>query len=134
MPLQAPKQAVRPVSRSAASVPGGMSIMSDSNDPSYEQRLQNVLAGQRAPLADNHGRKVLFRCRSCGRVWFMDGARYELDMTSERIAELLQELGGDLATLPYALCRFCGVALGVGELTADEYGAGKGYGYSWEGI
>lgn len=106
--------------------------MADRND--YTARVRAILAGQLAPEAASGGRRVLYRCPTCGKPWLMDGARVELALSGERLATLAGELHADAATLPYATCRVCGAAHDIGELTIDEYGAGAGYGFSWEGV
>lgn len=103
-------------------------------DEDYAARVRATLSGQQAPPAPTGGRRVLFRCPACGRPWLQDGPRVELTLSGERLAALAVELAADPATLPYATCRICGAAHGIGELAIDEYGAGRGYGFSWEGV
>lgn len=109
-----------------------------SEQDTYAARVQAALSGQYAPPAsDRSGRRVLYRCNTCGRAWLMDGARVELALSGERLAALAMELHADTGTLPYATCRICGAAHDIGELGMDEYGAGVqvgGYGFYWEGV
>lgn len=106
--------------------------MADRED--YAARVRAILTGQRAPEAASGGRRVLWRCPVCGKPWLQDGARVELALSGERLATLAGELLADTATLPYATCRVCGATHAIGELSIDEYGAGVGYGFSWEGL
>lgn len=108
--------------------------MADRESGEYAARVHAILAGQDAPDAANGGRRVLYRCPLCGRAWLMDGARVELTLSGERLAALAVELHADTGALPYATCRICGATHDIGTFDIDEYGAGRGYGFSWEGV
>jgi hypothetical protein len=64
----------------------------------------------------------------------MDGSQAHLRLSDEELTRYAQELGANVATLPYATCRLCGGVHGLGEIGIDEYGRGAGYGLSWEGV
>jgi len=98
-----------------------------------EERILPALGGQSAPLTSGgQGRRVLFCCASCQRIWLQDGSRVVFDLSTQRLATLAQELSADLAQLPPATCRFCLFQHGRGAFEVDEYGRGQGYGLSWE--
>lgn len=69
--------------------------MSEQNTADLQTRVEHMLSGQRAPLADNGGVRVVFWCPVCKLPWLMNGDTRELDLSPERMSALLQELGGD---------------------------------------
>lgn len=91
------------------------------------------LGGQQAPRAsDGIGVKLLLCCPSCQRIWVQDGKRVELDLTEDQVRARAQELCADLTALPSCTCRRCLARTGGGVIEIDEYGQGKGFGFSWE--
>ena len=94
----------------------------------------DFLGGQRVPRAsDGVGKKILYRCGACQRIWLQDGARITLELAEAQVQALARELGAaDLASLPVSPCRLCLYRTGGGVTEIDEYGKGKGFGWSWE--
>src|SRR5260370_5267332 len=53
---------------------------------SKQDRILPSLGGQSAPLTrDGQGRRVLFRCASCQRIWLQDGSRVAFDLSAPRL-------------------------------------------------
>lgn len=102
-----------------------------STQDRHLDRVRAALGGQEAPASPHGGVRVLYRCRTCGRPWLMNGRTIHLRGTDDEIAAWAHELGADLGALPYASCRICS-AQSIGEIAIDEYGHGAGYGLSWE--
>lgn len=113
--------------------------MNDSQptQPAQPQRVLKLLGGQAAPPASSGlGRRVLYRCPACLRVWYQDGPRRLLDLDERQLAQLVQELSANLEALPSATCRLC-LWQNVGcVVEIDEYGSkdgdGRGFGLNWE--
>ncbi len=100
-----------------------------------DDRTHSILHGQTAPRA-GHGVRILWRCPSCNRPWLQDprlphGCRIRL--SNEDALRVAREVHATLDDLPRATCRLCCYAAG-GELSIDQYGAGDGFGLSWEGV
>ena len=101
----------------------------------FQETLRSFafLGGQHAPRAgDGIGIKVLYRCDRCQRIWFQDGKRIALDLKNAELEQRARELSADLAQLPASTCRLCLYRLGGGATEIDEYGKGRGFGFSWE--
>ncbi len=97
------------------------------------ERILPFFGGQSAPLtSDGMGRRVLFRCASCQRIWLQEGRRVVLDLSDLQLQTIVQELSADVTQLPPATCRFCVFQHGTGAFEIDEYGKGQGFGLSWE--
>lgn len=112
----------------------------ENTPPLPSTRAQRVLAflgGQKAPPATTGvGRRVLYRCPNCQRIWYQDGPKIHLDLDASEQARLVQELSAHLEALPPATCRVCLWREARGVVEIDEYGSkdgdGKGFGFSWE--
>ena len=88
---------------------------------------------QKTPRAsDGVGIKRLNRCPACQRIWLQDGPNSALELSPDRLQTLAHELQADLNHLPQATCRLCLYRAGYGATEIDEYGQGKGFGFSWE--
>ncbi len=97
-------------------------------------RVRTSLGGQSAPASSTgHGVRVLWRCPQCGRPLLQDGPRQQPRLDEAQARTYAAELGGDLATLPYATCLICTAALADGAFDLDEWNSGAGYGLSYEG-
>ena len=91
------------------------------------------LGGQSVPRArDGVGRKLLYRCNTCQRIWLQDGKQVTLELDTLQIQALVRELSADLDRLPTSTCRLCLYRVGAGAVEVDEYGQGEGFGFSWE--
>ncbi len=101
------------------------------SNESHNQRVQDLMRQALAPASDG-GVVALWRCNVCGLPWLADGPHAYLRLDGEELAQAVKRTHADLAALPYATCRLCGLQ-GVGEINIDEYGKGQGYGLSWEG-
>jgi hypothetical protein len=105
--------------------------------PTRSQRILTLFGGQVAPLsASGIGRRVLYRCSVCQRVWYQDGSQRQLDLAEPELTQLVQELSANLETLPLATCRLCILREAHCVIEMDEYGNtdgnGKGFGFNWE--
>jgi hypothetical protein len=78
---------------------------------------------QLAPRTADGGRKIIYRCPYCSRLWLMNGrgAGFAL-RTPEQRRFYLRELAVDplLAPFPLAVCRPCGLEFG-GLYSVEEY-------------
>lgn len=101
---------------------------------SQNDRLLSFLGGQSAPPSlYGSGRRVLFRCSSCGHPWLADGKNSSTRLDQDELATLAHDLHADLGALPCATCRLCAFATGCGAFEIDEYGQGRGgYGFNFE--
>jgi len=101
----------------------------------FTERLRalDILGGQRAPRASSgSGFQILHHCPVCHRVWLRDGRTDILDLRSEQIQHLAQQLSADLLRLPKVFCRMCLWRTGHGAVEIDQYESGEGFGFCWE--
>ena len=101
------------------------------------RRVLQLLGGQSAPVASSGtGRRVLYRCPTCQRVWLQDGARRQLEVSERELALLVRDLSARLDVLPVEPCRLCVFRARTGVMEIDEYGSrdgdGRGFGLNWE--
>ena len=109
--------------------------MSNDEEGAYLAEVRRVLGGQWAPEAYGGGRRILYRCPKCTRIWLQDGARVVLELSAAEIARYAVELSANVATLPGATCRIC-AAQTSGTVELDEYRTPTrigGYGVNIEG-
>lgn len=107
------------------------------DSPMRSQHVLAFLGGQTAPLSTSGiGRRVLYRCPTCQRVWYQDGSRQRLDLEAHERMQFAQELSANLEALPLSTCRLCVVRNAGCVIDIDEYGStdgkGKGFGFNWE--
>jgi hypothetical protein len=108
-----------------------------NDQPTRHSHILHFLGGQSAPISSSGlGRRVLYRCLSCNRIWLQDGSRWEFDLQGHKLAQLVQELSANLDALPVSTCRLCLFQTVTGAVEIDEYGNkdgdGKGFGVNWE--
>lgn len=101
------------------------------------RRVLQMLGNQSAPAASSgFGRRVLYRCPTCKRVWLQDGARRQLELSERDLAHLVRDLSARLDVLPVAPCRLRVFRARTGVMEIDEYGRkdgdGRGFGLNWE--
>jgi len=103
---------------------------------SYAEQVKRLWR-QTAPRSEQGGRKVLYRCPTCTRLWLQDGSIQVLELSSEQITGLLVELGAQWNQLPLATCRICSAGSG-GQLSIDQYNDSRAraqaFGFSYEGV
>jgi hypothetical protein len=108
-----------------------------NHQPTRPSRILQFLGGQSASISSSgSGRRVLYRCPSCNRIWLQDGPRWQFDLKGHELTQLVQELSANLDILPAATCRLCLFQRATGAVEIDEYGSkdgdGKGFGVNWE--